>query len=300
MDITPLLSQSLANHNSALKAHPFDLDTLNSFLKEAYSINRALTNLTAYLRSIRAPYLALSSHRPASSSRHTTSNGAPKPSDKEVRSMTDVQREAVEQETKTLLDSLNRQISELDKAAQISSTLAGQIAQRTRAKRGFGGLGRWAAGGGIVQKSPDELEEEAKEETVRTHREGVIYFLRMRLARVSETQRNMVAVRLQRAVERNKSSLYKAGLSVDEFGVEGGIGRVERSKMGNGSASTTTDFVQLEEDQASRDNGPGIESLLSPEQIQMFQSEQDDMVTQLNSELQKIMYVDIRIGIEIF
>jgi syntaxin 18 len=289
MEITPLLSQSLANHNSPpLKAHPFDLDSLNSFLKEAYSINRALTNLTAYLRSIRAPYLALSSHRPAPASR-PTANGAAQKTDKEVR-MTDVQREAVEHETKDLLNSLNRQISELDKAAQISSTLAEQIAQRTRAKRGFGGLGRWAAGGGVVQKSPEELEEEAKEETIRTHREGVIYFLRTRLARVSEAQRNMVAVRLQRAVERNKSSLYKAGLNVDEFGVESGVGRVDRMKMGDGSASTT-DFVQLEEEQAAKDNGPGIESLLSPEQIQMFQSEQDEMVKQLNSELQKIMYV---------
>jgi syntaxin 18 len=294
MDITPLLAQSLSSHSSRpLLAHPFDIDTLNSFLQEAYRINRHISELTKYLRSIRAPYLALGPHRPAPSSRATGRvNGGPAHASKDGR-MTDDERKAVEQETKELINSLQRKISELDRAAKVSNELQAQLAQRTRSKRGFGVLGRWAAGGGVVEKSPEELDEEAKEETIRVHREGVIFFLQKRLERVSEKQRDMVAVRLQRTVERNKSSLYKAGVDAESSSMGMAELRMSKSRTQHGQAANGyagADYIQLEDEKEKKDQGPGIESMLSPEQIQMFESEQEDMVKYYNSELQKIRY----------
>src|ERR1700753_927702 len=156
MDITPVFSQSLESHSSRpLKAHPFDIDCINSFLQEAYRINRHIEDLTKYLRSIRAPYLALGSHRPAPSNRASNrQNGGahgPLHGDKDGH-MTDDERKAIEVETKDVINSLKRKISELDRTVKVSSELAAQIAQKTRAKRGLGALGRWAGGGAAVEK----------------------------------------------------------------------------------------------------------------------------------------------------
>jgi syntaxin 18 len=297
MDITPLFSQSLESHSSRpLKAHPFDIDSINSFLQEAYRINRHIADLTKYLRSIRAPYLALGTHRSAPSNRATNRpNGSaqgPLHADKDGH-MTDDERKAIEVETKDVINSLKRKITEIDRTVKVSSELAAQIAEKTRSKRGFGALGRWAAGGATVEKAPEELEQEAKDETVRVYREGVIFFLQMRLERVSELQRDMVAVRLQRTVERNKSSLYRSGVDAEMFGM--GATPVNRSRFqGNTTnASAGSDLIQLDEENEKKGQDPGIASLLSPEQIQMFETEQEDMVRFYNSELLKIRYLHL-------
>jgi syntaxin 18 len=274
MDITPQLSELLAKNGSRpLTAHPFDIELLNSFLQEAYRINRHITQLTQYLRSIRAPYLALGSHRPTNTSRsqdkHAQANG-----DKESR-MTDDERKAVEEESKDLIGQLSRQIRQLSEASKASSQLASHIAQQTRSKKGFGALGIWAAGGGITAKSPEELEEEAQEEAIKKHRDSVIWYLQKQLERVVERQRDMVERRLERTVEKNKSSLYKAGIDADSIG---------NSTLSNSRAPAAA----MLDETPSFASGPDIESLLSPEQIQLFESEQEDMVKYFNSELQKI------------
>jgi syntaxin 18 len=276
MDITPQLSELLAKNGSRpLIAHPFDIEVLNSFLQEAYRINRHITELTQYLRSVRAPYLALGSHRPTntnwSQDKHAQAKG-----DKESR-MTDDERRTIEEETKDLIGRLSRQIRQLSEASKASSQLATHIAQQTRSKKGFGALGRWAAGGGITAKSPEELEEEAQEEAIKTHRNSVIWYLQKQLERVVERQRDMVERRLERTVEKNKSSLYKAGIDADSIGIS--------------SMSTRAPAAAMLDETPSFASGPDIESLLSPEQIQLFESEQEDMVKYFNSELQKITWV---------
>jgi hypothetical protein len=204
--------------------------------------------------------------------------------------MTDDERKAIEVETKDVINSLKRKITELDRTVKVSSELAAQIAEKTRAKRGLGALGRWAAGGAAVEKAPSEVEQEAKDETVRVYREGVIFFLQMRLERVSELQRDMVAVRLQRTVERNKSSLYRSGGDSEIFGV--GMMPMNKSRLAGNAAngSTGSDIIALDDEKERNDQGPGIASLLSPEQIQLFETEQEDMVRYYNSELLKIRY----------
>lgn len=294
MDITSIFSQAVASHNSRpLKPHHFDIDSINAFLKEAYSINSRIIDLTKYLRSIRAPYLTLGTHRPNASTRFNNRSEGPRNNLSEKDgNLTDGDRRAIEEDTKQLLTSLSRSIKDLSQNVHSSNELSSLARQAKRSKRTFGALGRWAAGGGEIAKSPEELEQEAKEETLFVYHEAIIWYLQMQLERVSGMQRDMIAVRLQRTVEKNKSSLYKAGIDAEGFGL-GQMPiqkkRLHHEKGANGSA-TGGNLLMLEQEEKEK-SGSGIESMLSPEQIQMFESEQEDMIKYYNSELQKIRYV---------
>jgi hypothetical protein len=300
MDITAVFNDDLAAHNCPpTTPYSFNPESLDSFLSEAYRINGHITELTRYLRSIRAPYLALGSHhRPAPASSSSSSsyrlkpaNGALDPASKE-RHMTDADRKRIEEDTKDLISGIATRIHTLADNAQTESRLAALIARKARAKRGLGVLGRWAAGGAAVAKTGAERDEEAREEGVVLHREAVVYFLQRRLEGVSKTQRDMVAVRLERTVERNKSVLDQAGIESGPLGfggggVEGGrAGFAEESAAAYGSVTA----VELEDESRERQDRD-LDALLSPEQMQMFEREQNDMVKHYNSELQKIRCV---------
>lgn len=87
---------------------------------------------------------------------------------------------------------------------------ADSIALSKRARGGLGALGRWAAGGAVTAKSPDEEQQEEGRKTVATHRENVIFFLQQRLEEAGRVQSEMMEVRLGREVEKSKSVLYKS------------------------------------------------------------------------------------------
>jgi len=109
-----------------------------------------------------------------------------------------------------------------------------------------------------------------------------------------------VEVRLRRAVERNKSMLYKAGMVGDgayKTSSGSGIGKDRlASVQGIANGSTTAAKAALQEEEQKRNNefgrGPRLEDSLSPQQIQMFEAEQEDMVKYFNSELRKIRVVE--------
>jgi syntaxin 18 len=291
MDITTLFNDDLAARNcSPTKPYTFDAESLDSFLSEAYRINGHITELTRYLRTIRAPYLALGSHRPAPSYRPKT-NGSLDPSGKDEQ-ITDVDRKRIEEDTKDLISGISIRIYELSENAKTESQLSAYIARKTRAKRGLGALGRWAAGGAAVPKTEEEQTEEAREEGIKLHREAVIYFLQKRLESVSKIQRNMVAVRLERTMERNKSVLYQAGIEAGPLGF--GSSGIEGQPGFSGSSYGSVNAIELEEESRERQDR-ALDSLLSPEQMQMFEREQNDMVKHYNSELQKIRYVSLNI-----
>jgi len=154
-------------------------------------------------------------------------------------------------------------------------------------------LGRWAAGGGATAKSPEEIEEKVRADTVKRHRDGVLWFLQQRLERAGEMQRGMVEVRVKREVERSRSILYKArgpatmGL-IDGIGVSGGSGFGSGEDWRRGSSSLSGIELDREEQEAQR---KAMEAMLSPEQLQMFEREQQDMLRHYNDELNKIKYV---------
>jgi syntaxin 18 len=289
MDITATFASSLSSHKSASKltTHAFDLAALNSFLQEAYRINTHISDLTRYLRSIRAPYLALGSHRPTPAAKHakTKTNGTLN------QAMSDADRKRIETDTKTLLTTLSSAIRDLSSVATADDEARKAISERTRSKRGFGALGgtlgRWAAGtDGVLApaRTAEEKLEEDKQEGIRIHREGVLWFLQRRLEAAGEVQRDMVAVRLQRAVERNKSVMYRAGMELD--GPVRGSLNISHSKGIDGQTNAAG-AVEIERESQQQ----SLNELLSPEQIQMFEKEQDSMVKFYNSELQKIKFV---------
>ena len=284
MDLTPIFNEFLLNRNAEPISKPvFTVSKLNEFLQEAHRISSLASDLAAYLRDIRPAYLTLQPHRPfpSRSNRLINSKGKIHTS----HGLTDNDRTRIDHETKALLTGLSVAIRKLSEVIDAESDIQQEIIRRKRRKLGFGALGQWAAGGGIVDKTPEELEEEAKVETTRVWREAVVWFLQRKLEKVSEFQMNMVQIRLDRERERSKSILYRVQGPSTTAVVNGGS-----SLAPSGGVRSVTDSMDMgkaveleraqEEDRAWKD--------LSPEQLQIFEKEQQDMLKQYNDELNKI------------
>ena len=154
-------------------------------------------------------------------------------------------------------------------------------------KHNKGVLGRWAAGtSGSEGKSPERLLEEAELETLTIFRESVLWYLGRKLEEVAEVQRGMMERRLEREVERGRSVLYKAreGAGVD-FGQAAGLdGRADRGGgITGGEKSDRKGGVNLDDDSRRE-----IEQQLSPEQLQLFATENQDMLKQYEDTLDQV------------
>lgn len=282
MDITPSFNDCLLRHNSEPVTKPiFAVTKLNEFLQEAYHLNARISELLSYLRAIRPSYLTLQPHRPFPT-RNQKINTRDRSHD--AQGLTDNDRTRIDHETKTLLTALSTAIRRLSEITDAESAIQKEVILRKR-RKGLGLLGQWAAGGGITAKSPQEIEEEAQLETTRVWREAVVWFLQRRLEAASEVQMNMVQIRLDRERERTKSILYRAkgpttaGLvnGVNNFGSGSEAGTLSNS-IDMGKA------VGLEADQQQ----DSAWNDLSPEQLQIFEKEQQDMLKHYNDELNKI------------
>ena len=118
-------------------------------------------------------------------------------------------------------------------------------------------------------------------------RDGVLFYLQMKLGKVGEMQRAMMTRRLEREVERSKSVLYKtkgggvqAGLLVEPktmngFGGGHGSGGGYKGKMG---------AVEMEEETKR------TEMQLSPEQLQLFAKENEDLLKHYEDTLDQVRY----------
>jgi syntaxin 18 len=293
MDITPLFRQLLASRGAPPRPPPpHDPARLNAFLQEAYRIHGHVADLARYLRHVRAPYLAL----PAPSRRRPPPPAAAAPGRKGApaaglpappagAALTDADRAAIEESTKQLLSTLSRAVSDLSRAAGAASELRAALAGRARDARGLGALGRWAAGAaGAVARTPAEEARERADEDLAEHRRGVVFGLGGELERAAGVQRDMLAVRYERAVERGRSALRareRAGRGAAADAGRGGGGAAARMEAARA--------VAAEGEERDGEDG-GVESLLSPGQIRMFEREQEDMVKFYNSELLKIRY----------
>src|ERR1700712_545177 len=100
-DLTVALSDVLVQkHSSAALSPPRDLAArLDSFLQEAYQINRSISSLLGYLRAIRTPYLSTAAP-PRQKHTGTRKHSAPyKPNGDVPEHLNDSQREAIDSET---------------------------------------------------------------------------------------------------------------------------------------------------------------------------------------------------------
>ncbi|OJD36389.1 t-snare protein [Diplodia corticola] len=271
MDLSPTFNEALHRHNKPpIQPHAFDLDGVEAFMKEAYRINKHISELNQYLRSIRQSYLSAAQPPRRSQLARTNSSSSIPQHEKERKYLTDAQREQIDAETKQLLRELSGAIKNLADAENVRQSADETIALRKRATKGLGALGRWAAGGAITAKSPEEELEEAKQNTIKIHRDGVIWFLSRKLEEVSGFQASMMEIRLEREREKSKSVLYKAR-------------SVALPPMDDPSGYSGTKAAGLDEK-----TGQHVEQELSAEQLQLFAEENQDMLKHYEDTLDKV------------
>ena len=210
--------------------------------------------------------------------------------DKDRKYLTDQQRTEIDAQAKRLLRELNAAIDTLLETEQQRQAIETQIALKKRARDGFGALGRWAAGGAITAKSAEEEAAEAKANTLKAHREGVIWFLQRRLEECGKVQSEMMEARLTREMEKSKSILYKnynaqqsdLSASFDTSKMNGqsakGLGRSNYKPMSPTASTNDRSRFDAEEN-------------LSPEQLQMFEQENQGMLKHYEDTLDQVRLV---------
>ena len=200
-------------------------------------------------------------------------------------SFTDAQRDQIDAESKATLRDLNAGIRQLEEVEGIRRETQTQLAEKRRARSGFGFIDRWAGDRDQRANSAEEELDEAKERDLRAHRESIIWYLRRKLEEAAEMQREMMETRLEREIEKSKSVLYKAKdpRGAPETVPAAGQGVTKRSedpwKLG---------MAQLPPEQRSvtvSDLG------LSSEQIQIFEQENNDMLKHYEDTLDQVRYV---------
>ncbi|KAJ9669761.1 hypothetical protein H2201_000146 [Coniosporium apollinis] len=283
MDITPVFNEILRKHGAPpVQRRPFRPEDLDSFLQEAYRINTHITELTNHLRAIRQPYLS-AAHPPRR--KHNTDSTLPHPNNHHDRKyLSDKDKNAIDANAKQLLRELHITLRNLSEAANLRESTASQVSSAKRARGGLGALGRWAAGGGLTRKSPEEEREEEARKTVKMHRESVIFYLQRKLEMAGEVQREMMDVRLSREVEKSKSVLARArGFVVPEDvapdgSLGGGYGGQSRQGFRGAGSKRSAEDVERR----------GVDQTLDPEQLQLFAEENQTMLKHYEDTLDQV------------
>lgn len=152
-----------------------------------------------------------------------------------------------------------------------------------------GVLRRWAAGASGGDKSPEQIVEDGRRSLFDMHRDSVMWYLGRKLEEVGEVQRAMMERRLERELEKGRSVLYKVRGSaaamengtvggMNGHAAEGSSGRVYKGGKG----------VPVEDESRQE-----IEQQLTPEQLQLFASENQDMLKQYEDTLDQVRYVSV-------
>ncbi|KAB8298035.1 hypothetical protein EYC80_001807 [Monilinia laxa] len=266
-DLTPELNELLKELNAPATADPsLTLQNIDEFLREAYRINSHIASLNSYLKDIRQSYLST-----APPPRRTNISSKTK----QWRYLNDRQREEIDAETKKLLRGLNVSIRSMDEAEGIRHTTETVTIQNKYAKA-LGRFGNWAAGGGQQSKSIEQELEEAKLNAIKIHRDSVVWYLRQKLSECGNLQALMMEKRIMREMEKNKSNLARSRSMMPDMG---GFGDSSSTKY---NPSTSIHLEEPPQPQSS----PAQE--LSPEQIQMFEQENHNMLKHYQSTLDQV------------
>lgn len=134
----------------------------------------------------------------------------------------------------------------------------------------------------MTAKSPEEQEEDSRMEALSMHREGIIWYLKRKLAEATAIQGEMMEIRITREVEKSKSVLYKSRpmatlVDGDLRGVNQASMRGERS-YGGAQAAVLQDMDQTGESQVT----------LTEEQMQLFAQENQDMLKHYEDTLDQV------------
>ncbi|KAI9842723.1 MAG: hypothetical protein M1838_003003 [Thelocarpon superellum] len=282
-DVTDILNGFLRHHHATSIPRPKKaLPPREEFLKEAYRINAHVSSLHGYLRSIRASYLSASLPPRRTHLTRSDSSKSLAPQEPDRKYLTNAQRDQIDAESKRLLRELNNSIRNLADAEKLRQDTEASLAQRKQAANGLGALGRWAAGSAGLEKTADEQAEEARTSAINMHRESVLWYLRRKLEACGEVHWSMMETRLIREVEKSKSVLYKthgatAGHSDGSpFADVGPVDGVHRPLVNARGAH----MDEVEQHQ--------IEHQLSPEQLQLFAKENQDMLKHYEDTLDQV------------
>lgn len=165
------------------------------------------------------------------------------------------------------------------------------LSQRKRAHKGFDSLSKWASGGSRGLPSLEEETAKAKANGIIRHRESVSWYLRRHLEECGEFQRSMMEIRLTREVEKSKSILYKTRGSTDLSGkappAEGDGPELHTSGVISSSLNTYKGSTAALADETERKQ---IEEQLSPEQLQLFARENQDLLKHFEDTLDQVRY----------
>ncbi|KAF2746345.1 hypothetical protein M011DRAFT_404725 [Sporormia fimetaria CBS 119925] len=275
MDLTSDFNLLLRSHGcSSIERGEFHVDELEEFLKEAYRIRGHIVELHTYLRSIRQSYLSIA--RPPRRKQNARLNGSSLGPDADAKHLTDKQRDEIDANAKQLLRELNHAVKGLSDTEQIRQEAERTIAYKKRARQGLGVIGRWAAGGALTAKSPEEELEEARANTIKVHRESIIWYLQRQLEECGRFQTSMMEIRLAREVEKSKSILYKARGTMPAMGGS--------SDANFDAAKEYRSTVARQQDEEAK----AVEQQLDPEQLQLFAQENQDMLKHYEDTLDQV------------
>ncbi|ROW14090.1 hypothetical protein VPNG_04120 [Cytospora leucostoma] len=288
MEVTVTFNELLrARSSPACSGALPDIDRIDGYLKEAFSINRDIVNLHNELSHIRQAYLSTAAPR-----KTQLRKGGAGPRDNKPVYLTDADRNAVDKMAKESLQRLELRIRILeDEEAKRHD--AAERAIKKRYGGGLRALTSWAAGGALGAgdggaKSADHAEAVNIERQTLVHRGTVIGYLREKLSAISKLQAGMMETRLSREMEKNRSILAKARSSqlppalAREFGFDS-------SGPGAGPKASTSG-VPLDEEESRRRQAEDLD--LTDEQKQIFEKDNQDMLKHYNSALDKVRTVE--------
>lgn len=250
--------------------------------------NSRIAELTTYLRSIRRPYL--STAPPPRQAKFSTSISSRTSAGLGSHHfyLSDTQRDSIDAEAKSTLRDIHAAVTQLSQAERVDHEAALARIQARRRKRGFGALGQWAAGGAAQEASPDDAVAEQAAGQVKECRDGVLWFLQVRLRECGEVQGLMMETRITREVEREKSILHKSHApmprSRERTGTLAGVvGDAEgRQQVVRGSGLPPGEMNGHEAEPRQPE--------LSQEQMTIFAEENQDMLKHYEDRLDQVRY----------
>lgn len=266
-DLIPLFNEILKKYDAAgVTSKPLTLPRFDHFIDEAYKINTRINEVKTFLKDIRQSYLA----KDVQTRRLNTISKK-----KKSKYLTDRDKEEIDAKLKQIFREVDAGIRLLAEAEDVRRQTEISLIKKEYGHWGLGSLGAWAAGGIGRLKSHEHELEEARVNMISTHRENILYFLRQRLQKWANHQASMMEKRISREIEKNRSLLGQ--VHHDQTVDSGSHLNVLPSKekfSGSSELQESADFK--------------IEEELSPEQIQMFAKDNQEMVQRYESTLNQV------------
>jgi hypothetical protein len=143
---------------------------------------------------------------------------------------------------------------------------------------------KWAGGsiGESPPRSPEQERDEESARTIKTVRESVLWSLRRDLERAAEAQREMVEKRIEREKEKQKSVLHKMGIELPV------PSQSSSTQDAAGRGIPKIPQIRAYDATMSEDVVVDIEAQLSPEQLQLFAQENDNLLKHYEDTLSKV------------